>query len=89
MASLLGRVFGWTPRPSPWKDRSAIREMLFSVERLQERARSLAIIPSSGTTSLLSPTPYARGRPVRELSACLRDGMGIFVSKCRNRAAPD
>ena len=44
MASLLGRVFGLAPRPSLWKDTSAIREMLFSVERLQERARSLAII---------------------------------------------
>ena len=42
MASLLRRVFGSAPTPSPWNDTNAIREMLFSVERLQEHARSLA-----------------------------------------------
>nr|WIE91350.1 glucoamylase family protein [Mesorhizobium sp. WSM4875] len=42
MASLLGRVFGLAPTPSLWNDTGAIREMLFSGERLQEHARSLA-----------------------------------------------
>lgn len=41
MASLLSRL-GLAPAPSLWNDTSAIREMLFSVERLQEHARSLA-----------------------------------------------
>ena len=42
MASLLRRVFGLAPAPSPWNDTNAIREMLFSVDRLEEHARSLA-----------------------------------------------
>ena len=40
-----GRVretFGFLNKPSPWNDRNPIREELFSVERLEAHARSLA-----------------------------------------------
>jgi cyclic beta-1,2-glucan glucanotransferase len=39
----LRRVFGRTQPRSPWDNRQPIREELFSVERLEEHARSLAI----------------------------------------------
>jgi cyclic beta-1,2-glucan synthetase len=42
MASGLRRALGLKPATSPWADTNAIRSMLFSVERLEEHARSLA-----------------------------------------------
>jgi cyclic beta-1,2-glucan synthetase len=42
MTFLRQRGFGRTPPRAPWDDPNAIREMLFSVERLEEHARSLA-----------------------------------------------
>ena len=42
MPSALRRVFRLRSARSPWDDTDAIREMLFSVERLEEHARSLA-----------------------------------------------
>ena len=42
MTSLIHRIFRRAPAASPWDDTDAIREVLFSVERMQEHARSLA-----------------------------------------------
>ncbi|MQA65133.1 MAG: glycosyl transferase [Alphaproteobacteria bacterium] len=42
---ILGAV-SWAPPASPWINREAIREELFSVERLEEHARSLAVAQS-------------------------------------------
>jgi len=42
MASTLRRALGFKSPSSLWDDPNAIREMLFSVERLEEHARSLA-----------------------------------------------
>jgi cyclic beta-1,2-glucan synthetase len=42
MASGLHRALGLKSAASPWDNTNAIREMLFSVERLEEHARSLA-----------------------------------------------
>jgi cyclic beta-1,2-glucan synthetase len=41
--SVLRRIFAGSPAPSPWDDTTAIREALFSIERMEEHARSLAL----------------------------------------------
>lgn len=43
LAPLLGRVLKRAPPKPPWNDTSAIREALFSVERMEEHAQSLAL----------------------------------------------
>src|SRR5215218_10747666 len=43
MNSFIGLVFGRAKNDLPWHDREPIREELFSVERLEEHARSLAV----------------------------------------------
>ncbi len=56
------RSFGRALSASPWDSREPLREELFSVERLEEHARSLAIAQP------VTPKP-TRGRPlVRRLS---------------------
>ena len=52
MNALTRRVFESVGRSSPWDNQEPIREELFSVERLEEHARSLALaqIVSSATT---------------------------------------
>ncbi len=43
LTPLLGRVFKRAPPKPPWNDTAAIREALFSVERMEEHAQSLAL----------------------------------------------
>ena len=43
MIPLIRRAFGHASSMSPWNNRDPIRAELFSVERLEEHARSLAI----------------------------------------------
>lgn len=43
LAALIRRVLECMHRPSPWDDRKPIREELFSIERLESHARSLAV----------------------------------------------
>ena len=43
MITFFKRIFGRAQPKSPWNNREPIREELFSVERLEEHARSLAI----------------------------------------------
>ncbi len=43
MQSFIRRVFERLARPSPWNDQAPIREELFSAERIEEHARTLAL----------------------------------------------
>ena len=43
LAPVLGRIFNPRAPSPPWDDTAAIREVLFSVERMEEHARSLAL----------------------------------------------
>jgi cyclic beta-1,2-glucan synthetase len=61
--SLSGKSFGQVSGPPPWNDTTPIRSELFSVERLEEHARSLA------TEQLIVPGP-TKGNPLsRRLAA--------------------
>ena len=56
LQAFIGRVFGRSPPTFPWNDREPIREELFSVERLEEHARSLAVAqPVASNPSRRSP----------------------------------
>ena len=58
LITLFERIFGRAQPKSPWNNREPIREELFSVERIEEHARSLAIAqpvaPSASRGSLLT-----------------------------------
>ncbi|MGH7190341.1 MAG: cellobiose phosphorylase, partial [Acetobacteraceae bacterium] len=43
MISLIRRALGAAPSASPWDSRTPVREELFSVERLEQHARTLAV----------------------------------------------
>ena len=62
MTTLIRRAFGRAPSASPWDNREPIREELFSVERLEEHARSLAV--AQPVTAEADQGPSA-GRPAR------------------------
>jgi cyclic beta-1,2-glucan synthetase len=56
LKTFFGRVFGRSPPMFPWDNREPIRQELFSVERLEEHARSLAIAqPVASNASRSSP----------------------------------
>ena len=57
MTRFIRRIFGRAPLASPWNSREPLREELFSVERLEEHARSLAVAQS------VTPKP-TKGRPL-------------------------
>ena len=57
LTTLIRLAFGRAPSASPWDNREAIREELFSVERLEDHARSLAV------AQLVTPKPTT-GRPL-------------------------
>ena len=42
MKSVLSRIPGFAPHASPWNTDAIIREELFSIERLEQHAQSLA-----------------------------------------------
>jgi cyclic beta-1,2-glucan synthetase len=56
LQAFIDRVFGRSPPTFPWNDREPIREELFSVERLEGHARSLAVAqPVASNPSRRSP----------------------------------
>ncbi len=57
MTPLIRFAAGHAPSASPWDNEETIREELFSIERLEEHARSLAF------AQLVTPKP-AKGRPL-------------------------
>jgi cyclic beta-1,2-glucan synthetase len=64
------RLFGFSRKPSPWDSERPIREELFSVERLEAHARSLAAAQSVASRP-------SRGLP---LSARLADNSAVLLS---------
>lgn len=73
MLSLLLTAIGRAPASSPWNDREPIRQELFSVERLEEHARSLA------AAQLVEPR-LARGHA---LSGRLADNGAVLLETYR------
>ena len=72
----MNRVSWRTPPASPWDGGEPIREELFSVERLEEHARSLAVAQQ------VTPKP-ARGHP---LASRLADNAAILLDAYRSVA---
>ena len=70
---LFRRSFGRAPSASPWDSREPLREELFSVERLEVHARSLAVAQS------VTPKP-TKGRP---LVRRLRDNGAVLLDAYR------
>jgi cyclic beta-1,2-glucan synthetase len=69
LISLLKVAFGRAPPASPWDNRESIREELFSVERLEEHARSLAV------AQVVTPKPAK----VRPLARRLADNAAVLL----------
>jgi len=72
-ASLSHRLLGFSRKESPWDSEAPIREELFSVERLEAHARSLAIAQTIASRG-------ARGLP---LAARLADNGAVLLSAYR------
>ena len=68
------RFLGFFKKPSPWDSEQPIREELFSVERLEAHAKSLAIAQT------VAPRP-TRGRP---LATRLADNSTVLLSAYRS-----
>jgi cyclic beta-1,2-glucan synthetase len=77
LTSLLRRVFGRRPGVSPWNSEELIRAELFSVERLEQHAGSLAV------AQRISANPIAR----RSLVGRLRNNETILLAAYRTIAA--
>src|SRR6185437_12271927 len=76
LQAFIDRVFG-RPPTSPWNDREPIREELFSVERLEDHARSLAVAqPVASNWSRRSP-----------LAERLADNAAVLLDAYRRSAA--
>jgi cyclic beta-1,2-glucan synthetase len=73
LKSWLGRVFGRGSLDSPWNSNEILREELFSVERLEQHARSLAAAQE------ITPRPAPR-RPLRTR---LRDNELVLLAAYR------
>ena len=73
MISLIRRALGRTSPVSPWDSRKPVREELFSVERLEEHARSLA------AAQPVTPQPI-KGHP---LSGRLTDNGSVLLHAYR------
>ena len=83
MRTLLRRAFGRARRASPWHSDEPVREELFSVERLEEHARSLA------AAQPVTPKP-TKGHP---LAGRLADNGAVLLRRLsrdrqRDRRAP-
>ena len=76
LTPLIRRVFAHAPSMSPWNNRDPIREELFSVERLEEHARSLA------AAQPVTPKP-AKGHP---LAGRLADNEAVLLHAYRTIA---
>ena len=66
--------FGFSRKPSPWDSEQPIREELFSVERLEAHARSLAV----------AQTVASRPTSGRSLAARLADNGAVLLSAYRS-----
>ncbi len=77
LKSLLRRTFGRRPPLSPWNSGEILREELFSIERLEQHAASLA------TAQQVAERPTRR----RSLSARLRDNESVLLAAYRDIAA--
>jgi len=77
LISFIRRTLGYAPPASPWDNHESIREELFSVERLEQHARSLAV------AQLTTPTP-AKGRA---LARRLSDNAVVLLNAHRTIAA--
>ena len=76
MSSLVNRLFGPAAPPSPWRDPHPIREELFSVERLEMHAASLA-----------AAQPVIRNPPrVFSLRARLAENVSVLLAAYRDSA---
>lgn len=73
MTSLVRRAFARSSPGSPWVSRSPVREELFSAERLEEHARSLAVAQK------ITPKP-TKGR---RLSGRLADNGAVLLNAYR------
>src|SRR5438132_7744480 len=67
------RAFGRRPTASPWDTEDSIREELFSIERLEQHAESLA------TAQQITTTPMPR----RSLAVRLRDNEKVLLEAYR------
>ncbi|HET6158600.1 MAG TPA: glucoamylase family protein [Dongiaceae bacterium] len=76
MISFIRRVFGRAPSSSPWDSLKPVREELFSLERLEEHARSLALAQP------VTPKPTT-GHP---LSSRLADNAAVLLNAYRVNA---
>jgi cyclic beta-1,2-glucan synthetase len=76
MMSIVRRIFGRAPSGSPWISGKPIREELFSVERLEQHARSLAVAQA------VTPRP-TKGHP---LSGRLAANSGVLLDAYRMTA---
>ncbi len=76
LTSLLRRAFGRARPTSPWDSRDPIREELFSVERIEQHARSLA------AAQLVTPKPI-RGHP---LAGRLAENAAVLLDSHRTIA---
>ena len=77
MSSLIRRVFGHRPAVSPWNSDEILRAELFSVERLEQHAQSLA------TAQQVTSRPTPR----KSLGARLRDNESALLAAYRAIAA--
>ncbi len=77
LTSLIRLSVGRAPSPSPWDNRETIREELFSVERLEEHARSLAVAQT------VTPK-LTKGLP---LASRLTDNAAVLLAAQRTIAA--
>jgi cyclic beta-1,2-glucan synthetase len=77
LSSLIRRVFGHRPAVSPWNSDEILRAELFSVERLEQHAQSLA------TAQQVTSRPTPR----RSLGARLRDNESALLAAYRAIAA--
>jgi cyclic beta-1,2-glucan synthetase len=73
LRALLDRVLGNAWQEPPWNNNELLREELFSVERLEEHAASLAVAQQ------ISPRPTARP----PLSARLKDNEAVLLAAYR------
>ena len=76
LRSFVRRALGRAPSASLWDNRESIREELFSVERLEEHARSLAVV------QLVTPKP-TKGHP---LMSRLADNAAVLLDAHRTIA---
>jgi cyclic beta-1,2-glucan synthetase len=74
LKSAILRAFGRASQAAPWNDEKSIREELFSIERLEQHARSLA------AAQPIVARPMMAGR---SLAARLRDNESVLLGAYR------